>query len=100
VETRLLGGMIRHPATIPTVLRLVRTEDFRSESDRVVFSALADLSRSNSVIDLVILAEALRDGPGVLQAGGYSRLGELWDSACPEDQVLPLAQRLRELGRE
>src|SRR5262245_59162751 len=90
MEARLLGGMIRHPATIPAVMRFIRSKDFRSESNQVVFSALVDLSISGSVIDLVALAESLHRSLRIMQAGGYSRLAELWEAACPEDQVLPL----------
>lgn len=103
MEARLLGGMIRYPATIPGVLRFIRSDDFRSESDQLVFSTLAALSKSESVIDLVVLAESLYSTQGIeglMRAGGYSRLAELWEEACPEDQVLPLARQYRKIEKQ
>ena len=97
METQLLGGMIRHPTTIPDVLRFIGSEHFRTESNRVVFSTLVALRECNSEIDLVVLAESFYSSQQIVQVGGNSRLFELWDAACPGDQVVPLAQLLCEL---
>jgi replicative DNA helicase len=95
MEEALLGGMMRHSGTVSEVLQILRREDFHWEPNRVVFSAMLALSNSNIPIDVVILAHALcRDGE-LEQAGGYSRLAQLFGSACPDNQMLPLAQQLR-----
>jgi replicative DNA helicase len=96
MEQQFLGGLIRHPTMIAAAICVVREADFRAERDRLVFAALATLHASGSPVDLVALAEHLHAHGHVQQAGGYSRLGELWEAGCREDQILELAQQLRE----
>jgi replicative DNA helicase len=80
-ERCLLGSMFRDNAVIGDVLQIVRQENFYSDAHQKIFQGITALYDKAHPVDLVTLAEWLREQKYVEDIGGYAYLGELWESA-------------------
>src|SRR6516162_5055342 len=80
-ERCLLGGMLRDNIAINDVIQLVRTENFYFDAHQKIFQGVLALNDKANPVDLVTLAEWLREQKYVEDIGGYAYLGELWESA-------------------
>jgi replicative DNA helicase len=80
-ERCLLGSMLRDNAVIGDVLQIVRLENFYFDAHQKIFQGITSLYDKAHPVDLVTLAEWLREQKYIEDIGGYAYLGELWESA-------------------
>jgi replicative DNA helicase len=80
-ERSLLGSMLRDNAIIGDVIQIIREENFYFDAHRKIFDGIAKLYDKANPVDLVTLAEWLREQQYIEDIGGYAYLGELWESA-------------------
>jgi len=80
-ERCLLGSLFRDNAVIGDVLQIVRQENFYSDAHQKIFQGITSLYDKAHPVDLVTLAEWLREQKFVEDIGGFAYLGELWESA-------------------
>jgi replicative DNA helicase len=80
-ERCVLGSMLRDNPVIGDVLQIVRADDFYADAHRKIFQAVCSLYDKGHPVDLVVLAELLKEQQQIEDVGGYGYLGELWDAA-------------------
>jgi replicative DNA helicase len=81
-ERSVLGSMLRDNAVIGDVVQVIRTEDLYLDAHQKVFQAIIDLhDKGGQPVDVVILAEELKQRNQIADVGGYAYLAELWDAA-------------------
>jgi replicative DNA helicase len=80
-ERSVLGSMLRDYGVIGDVLQIVRAEDFYTDAHQKIFQGICALYDKGKPVDLVMLAEYLREQKQIEDVGGYGYLGELWDAA-------------------
>jgi replicative DNA helicase len=83
-ERSVLGSMLRDNSVISLVVQLLRKEgeDFYADAHQKIFQAVVSLhDKSGQPVDIVLLAEELKQRGHIEDIGGYSYLGELWDAA-------------------
>ncbi len=80
-ERSVLGSTLRDNAVIGDVLQIVREENFYLDAHRKIFKAIVVLYDKGQPVDLVILAEWLKEQNLIEDVGGYPYLAELWESA-------------------
>jgi replicative DNA helicase len=73
--------MLRDNGAIGDVLQIVRAENFYLDAHQKIFQAVQALYDRGHPVDLVMLAEALKDQKHIEDVGGYAYLAELWDAA-------------------
>src|SRR6516164_3454576 len=80
-ERCVLGSMLRDNGVIGDLLQIIRAENFYLDAHQKVFQAIISLYDRGHPVDLVMLAEVLRDQKTLDDIGGYPYLAELWDVA-------------------
>src|SRR5439155_19333448 len=73
--------MLRDNGVSGDVLQIIRGENFYADAHQKIFQAIVTLYDKGHPIDLVTLAEVLKDQKQIEDIGGYAYLGELWDAA-------------------
>src|SRR5437764_8047404 len=95
-ERCLLGGMLRDNVVINDVVQLVRTENFYLDAHQKIFQGMLALNDRANPVDLVTLAEWLREQKYVEDIGGYPYLAELWEASPTAANVEYYAKIVRE----
>lgn len=80
-ERSVLGSMLRDNGVIGDVLQILRTENFYLDAHQKIFQAMVALYEKGHPVDLVTLAEWLKQQKQIEDIGGYSYIGELWEAA-------------------
>ena len=80
-EQCVLGSMLRDNGVIGDVLQIVRDETFYTDAHQKIFVGIRTLYDKGQPVDLVLLAESLKDQKQIEDVGGYGYLAELWDAA-------------------
>ena len=80
-ERCVLGSMLRDNAVIGDILQILRADNFYSDGHQKIFQAACTLYDKGHPVDLITLAELLREQKQIEDVGGYSYLGELWNAA-------------------
>jgi replicative DNA helicase len=80
-ERCVLGSMLRDNGVVGDVLQVIRAENFYADAHQKIFQAVISLYDKGHPVDLVMLAEILKDQKQLEDIGGYPYLGELWDVA-------------------
>jgi replicative DNA helicase len=80
-ERCVLGSMLRDNGVIGDVLQILRGENFYFDAHQKIFQGIIDLYDRGHPVDLVMLAEILKDKKQIEDIGGYPYLAELWDAA-------------------
>lgn len=80
-ERSVLGSILRDNTAFNDIAQFIKSDNFYFDSHQKIFQAIADIYNSGHPIDLVILAERLKQNKHLEDIGGYSYLGELWDAA-------------------
>jgi replicative DNA helicase len=80
-ERCVLGSMLRDNGVIGDVLQILRAENFYADAHQKIFQAIVTLYERAHPVDLVMLAEILKEHKHIEDVGGYGYLGELWDAA-------------------
>jgi replicative DNA helicase len=80
-ERSVLGSMLRDNGVIDDVVQIIRAESFYADAHQQIYQAMVALRDQNHPVDLVTLADELRQRGQIENIGGYPYLGELWDAA-------------------
>jgi replicative DNA helicase len=81
-ERSVLGSMLRDNRVISDVVQLLRAEDFYADAHQKTYQAIVTLhDKSGQPVDVVLLAEELKQRGQIEDVGGYTFLAELWDAA-------------------
>jgi len=80
-ERSVLGSILRDPPLLGDVVQIVRPEHFYTDAHQKILTAMIALQDLQKPIDMVILAEHLKEQKQIEDIGGYAYLAELWDAA-------------------
>lgn len=80
-ERSVLGCMIRDNSTIGDMAAMLCAADFYQDAHQRVFKAILEMWEKGKAVDLVLLADRLKVGNQLEDAGGYTALADLWDAA-------------------
>src|SRR5437016_5996124 len=80
-ERCVLGSMLRDNAVIGDVIQIVRAENFYTDAHQKIYQGITTLYDRGHPVDLVVLAELLKEQKQIEDVGNYAYLGELWDAA-------------------
>ncbi len=78
-ELSVLGGILLQNSALDVVAEILRPTDFYSEAHEIVYEAILQLRESSRPVDLIHLAETLKDRGQLDQVGGVSYLSGLLD---------------------
>ncbi len=95
-EESVLGGALLDNTAIDRVLEFVRPDDFYREAHRRIFRAMLALAERNEPVDLVTLAETLRQRGELQDVGGAAYLAELAERVPTAANVAHYARIVRE----
>ncbi len=90
--------MLRDNQVTSDIVQIIRQENFYFDAHQKIFQAMVDLYDTNQPIDLVILAEKLKQQGMIDDVGGYAYLGELWEAAPTAANGEYYARIVREKG--
>ncbi|HEV3259105.1 MAG TPA: replicative DNA helicase [Gemmataceae bacterium] len=80
-ERCVLGSMLRDNGVIGDVLQILRKDNFYADAHQKIYQAVVTLYDRGHPVDLVMLAELLKEQKQIEDIGGYACLAELWDAA-------------------
>src|SRR6516162_446762 len=81
-ERCVLGSMLRDNAVIGDVLQIITSEEtFYADAHQKVFTSIKSIYDQGHPVDVVILAEHLKEQKQIEDVGGYAYLAELWEAA-------------------
>ncbi|MFO0880650.1 MAG: replicative DNA helicase [Gemmataceae bacterium] len=81
-EQSVLGSMLRDNSCIDSVLQAVHKDDFYTDAHQKLFETIVQINdRGGQPVDLIILAEALKQRGYLEDVGSYAYLSEIWDAA-------------------
>ncbi len=95
-ERCVLGSMLRDNGVIGDVLQIVREENLYVDAHQKIFKGIISLYDRGHPVDLVVLAEWLKEQKHIEDVGGYGYLGELWDAAPTAANAEYYAQIVRD----
>src|SRR3954469_13548561 len=95
-ERCLLGSMLRDNVVINDVIQLVKTDNFYFDAHQKIWQGVVALNDKASPVDLVTLAEWLREQKFVEDIGGFPYLADLWEAAPTAANVEYYAKIVRE----
>ncbi|HZK85653.1 MAG TPA: replicative DNA helicase [Desulfosporosinus sp.] len=76
-EQAVLGAMMLEPEVGSSVFEMLQPEDFYRDNHRLIFSAIRDLFEKGDPIDLVSVAEVLRQQGRLEQVGGIATISAI-----------------------
>ena len=79
-ERGVLGSMLRDNGIIGDVMQILRAEQFYQDAHQKIFQGIVSLYDKGHPVDLVLLAEWLREQKYIEDIGGYPYLAELWEA--------------------
>src|SRR4051794_762038 len=97
-ERSVLGSMLRDNAVIGDVVQIVRAENFYLDAHQKVFQAVISLYDKGHPVDLVLLADTLKENQHLEDIGGYGYLAELWEAAPTAANAEYYARIVRDKG--
>ncbi len=80
-ERSVLGSMLRDNSVINDVVQYVNTESFYYDAHQKIFDSIKQIYNDGHPVDLLILAERLRQVKHLEDVGREEYLAELWDAA-------------------
>ncbi|HKB39087.1 MAG TPA: replicative DNA helicase, partial [Gemmataceae bacterium] len=81
-ERGVLGSLLRDNSVIGDVLQIIQHDDaFYQDAHQKIFRGVRTLYDKGQPVDLVLLADWLREQKFIEDIGGYGYLSELWDAA-------------------
>jgi replicative DNA helicase len=96
-ERSVLGSMLRDNAVIDDVTpKYVQADHFYADAHQKIFLAIQALHQKAAPVDLITLAEELKQRGQIEDVGGYGYLGELWDAAPTAAHATYYAQIVRD----
>src|SRR5262249_39234318 len=97
-ERSVLGSILRDNAALDDVVQIVRTPNFYTDAHQKIFDACAKMRERGDAIDLVTLAEYLREQKQIEDIGTAAYLAELWDAAPTAANAVYYARIVRDKG--
>ncbi|AFM43517.1 primary replicative DNA helicase [Desulfosporosinus acidiphilus SJ4] len=76
-EQAVLGAMMLEPESGSSVFELLQADDFYRDNHRLIFAAIRELFEKGAPIDLVSVAEILRQQGRLDQVGGIATISEI-----------------------
>ncbi|KLU67107.1 replicative DNA helicase [Desulfosporosinus acididurans] len=76
-EQAVLGAMMLEPESASSIFEFLQAEDFYRDNHRLIFSAIRELFEKGDPIDLVSVAEILRQQGRLEQVGGVATISEI-----------------------
>jgi replicative DNA helicase len=95
-ERSVLGSMLRDNTVIGDVILTVRAENFYSDAHQKIFAAITGLYDTGKPVDLVVLAEELKQRAHLDDVGGYPALASLWGAEPTAANALYYARIVRD----
>src|SRR5260370_24695375 len=81
-ERSVLGSLLRDNAVIGDVVQIINDEGFfYLDAHQKIFLAIRSIYDRGHPVDLVMLAEYVKEQKQIEDIGGYAYLAELWDAA-------------------
>ncbi len=97
-ERSVLGSILRDNAVFDDVVQILRTANFYTDAHQKIFDACQKLRDRGDPIDLVTLAEYLKEQKQIEDIGGYAYLTVLWDAAPTAANAVYYARIVRDKG--
>jgi replicative DNA helicase len=88
--------MLRDNQVISDVVMIIRAENFYSDAHQKIFQAIQAVYDKGQPVDLVVLAEDLKQRGQLEDVGGYATLGDLWEAAPTAANALYHARIVRD----
>jgi replicative DNA helicase len=96
-ERSVLGSILRDNAVLDDVVQIVRTQNFYTDAHQKIFEACVKLRHEKQTgIDLVTLAEYLKEQKQIEDVGGIAYLAQLWDAAPTAANAVYYARIVRD----
>jgi replicative DNA helicase len=97
-ERSVLGSILRDNVVLDDIDTKVslRTSQFYYDAHQKIHAAIKALYDRNAPVDLITLAEELKQRGQIEDIGGYGYLGELWDAAPTAANAVYYAQIVRD----
>jgi replicative DNA helicase len=81
-ERAVLGSLLRDNLVISDIQTFLHKDDFYADAHQKIYDAIISLhDQGGKPVDLITLAEALKQSGSLEDVGGYGYLGGLWDAA-------------------
>jgi replicative DNA helicase len=97
-ERCVLGSLLRENAVIADVVQIIRQENFYFDAHQKIFQAIIDIYDAGHPVDLIILADKLKQQGFIDDVGGYGYLGDLWECAPTAANAEYYARIVRDKG--
>jgi replicative DNA helicase len=97
-ERCVLGSMLRENAVIADVVQIIRQENFYFDAHQKIFQAIVEIYDTGRPVDLIILADKLKQQGLIEDVGGYPYLGDLWECAPTAANAEYYAHIVRDKG--
>jgi replicative DNA helicase len=97
-ERSTLGSMLRDNAVVGDVVQVVREQSFYTDAHQKIFRGITALYDKGHPVDLVTLADWLKEQKYLEDVGGYAYLAELWDAAPTAANAEYYARIVRDKG--
>jgi replicative DNA helicase len=81
-EQSVLGSMLRDNGVIGDVMQILRIDNFYQDAHQKIFQGIVSLYDKGHPVDLVLLANWLREQKYLDDIGGPSYLAELWETVA------------------
>src|ERR1051325_4028197 len=95
-ESSVLGGILLDNEAVNHVLELLRPEDFYRETHRKIFRAMIQLTDRNEPVDVITLADILKNNNELDAGGGAAYLTSLNDFVPTPANIAHYARIVRE----
>lgn len=76
-EQAVLGAIFLDPSTVDVVLEILQPDDFYRDNHRYIFQAIMELSQEGRPVDIISVADYLREKGRLEAAGGVAYLASL-----------------------
>lgn len=76
-EQSVLGALMLEPEAGSSVFEILQPDDFYRDNHRLIFVAIRDLSERGDPVDLVSVAETLRQSGRLEQVGGIATISQM-----------------------
>lgn len=76
-EQSVLGALMLEPEAGSSVFGILQPDDFYRDNHRLIFEAIRDLSERGDPVDLVSVAETLRQSGRLEQVGGIATISQM-----------------------
>jgi replicative DNA helicase len=80
-ERSVLGSLLRDNAVIGDVVQILRTDYFYEDAHQKIYQAILALYDRGHPVDVVVLAEELKQRGQIEDVGSYAYLAELWEAS-------------------